>query len=378
MGAMNRAATDTTLWDWRYGQTQAERLCAGVLQVEGFQDIDPQSPLGGPDDRKDILCTRDGESWLAAVYFPPTRSNAQNVREKFLHDLEGVARHKRDKFAFFTNQRVTPGERASLASSATPVPVELYHQERIRSILDSPRGYGLRLEYLRIPMTEEEQYSLWSTLGDEITARLACQEAGLLDLHRKMDMVLERTMMLGGGLLAGASSMETAPLPRLTQFPTADLHVGDILWIHRILSDGSGLPTPVRGRFRATTVWIGQAGSTPETARFVPPPAEDIERLLVDLTARWRAEYAALSGADEEQRLASIAEFHHDFVSIHPFLDGNGRVGRALLQQQLYELTGKHLEAVFTDDPTAYYDALSAADIGDMRALTGLIGASLE
>jgi fido (protein-threonine AMPylation protein) len=375
---MNRAATDTTLWDWRYGQTQAERLCAGLLHVEGFTHIDPQCPLGGPDGRKDILCTRDGLDWVAAVYFPPTRSTPADVKEKFLHDLEGVSCHDRRAFAFFTNQPVTPGERAALAAEAGAVRVEIYHQERIRSILDSPKGYGLRLEHLRIPMTEEEQLGLFSTLGDEITTRLIRQEAGILELHRKMDLVLERTMMLGGGAFTSASSMEMAAVPRLTQFPTADLRIGDIMWIHRMLHDGSGLPRELRGRFRSTMVWIGKAGAGLEHARFVPPAAGEVEGLLVDLVDRWRGRYPELSGSDEESRLAAIASFHHGFLSIHPFLDGNGRVARAILCQQVYELLGRYIDAVFTADPAAYYDTLSSADAGDMDPLVKLIAASLE
>ena len=156
---MNRASTDTTLWDWRYGQTQAERLCADLLQIEGFSDIDPQCPLGGRDGRKDILCIRDGQKWVGAAYFPPTRSDFVVVKDKFVHDFMGVGRHNADAFVFLTNQRLTPGERAELVGVADPKPAEVYHQERIRSVLDSPKGYGMRLEYLRIPMTEEEQHS---------------------------------------------------------------------------------------------------------------------------------------------------------------------------------------------------------------------------
>jgi hypothetical protein len=191
---MNRAATDTTLWDWRYGQTQAERLCADLLQVEGFSDIDPQSPLGGRDGRKDILCTRNGHHWLAAAYFPPTRVDFKDIKQKFCHDFEGVARHSIDGFVFLTNQPITPGQREDLRDHVEPTPVELYHLERIRSILDSPKGYGLRLEYLRIPMTEEEQYSFWSKSKDDIIGRLERQESHILDLRRKMDMILERDM----------------------------------------------------------------------------------------------------------------------------------------------------------------------------------------
>jgi hypothetical protein len=191
---MNRAATDTTLRDWRYGQPQAERLCADLLQVEGFSDIDPQCPLGGPDGRKDILCTRNGQNWLAAVYFPPTHMAFKDIKEKFCHDFEGVAKHSRQGFVFLTNQPITPGKREDLCHHAGPAPVELYHLERIRSILDSPKGYGFRLEYLRIPMTEEDQHSFWSTMKDDIIGRLDRQEFHLLDLRRKMDMMLERDM----------------------------------------------------------------------------------------------------------------------------------------------------------------------------------------
>jgi hypothetical protein len=191
---MNRAATDTTLRDWRYGQTQAERLCADLLHVEEFSDIDPQSPLGGPDGRKDILCTRNGHRWLAAVYFPPTRVDFKDIKKKFCHDFEGVVRHSRDGFVFLTNQRITLRHREELHDHAEPTPVELYHLERIRSILDSPKGYGLRLEYLRISMTEEEQHSLWRTMKDDLTGRLDRQDSHLLELNRKMDMLLERDM----------------------------------------------------------------------------------------------------------------------------------------------------------------------------------------
>lgn len=374
---MNRAATDTTLWDWRYGQPQAERLCADLLQVEGFSDIDPQCPLGGPDGRKDILCIRDEQKWVGAAYFPPSRSDFADVKDKFVHDFEGVERHNADAFVFLTNQRLTPGERAELVGVAKPKPAEVYHQERIRSLLDSPKGYGLRLEYLRIPMTEEEQHSLWSTLKDDITTRLTRQEAHILDLHRKMDLVLERTMDIAGNLTDRSSSILSTP-PKLTQFPTADLQVGHILWIHRILHEGSGFQAANRGRFRNVTVWIGKVGATPEEARFTPPPPEDVPGMLDRLVEQWRSQYADVSAGPELGRIEALSRFHHGFLTIHPFLDGNGRVGRALLQQQAFELTGRFVEARFTEDPVAYYDALSTADKGDLTVLTTLIKANLE
>ncbi len=374
---MNRAATDTTLWDWRYGQAQSERLCADLLQTEGFSAIDPKRPLRGVDGCKDILCVRDGQKWVGAAYFPPTRSDFSEVKDKFIHDFEGVERHNADAFVFLTNQRLTPGERAALVRVADPRPTEVYHQERIRSILDSPKGYGLRLEYLRIPMTEEEQHSLWSMLKDDITTRLTRQEAHILDLHRKMDMVLERTMNIAGNLADRSSSILTTT-PKLTQFPTADLQVGHILWIHRILHEGSNFPATNRGRFRNVSVWIGKADAQPEEARFTPPPPEELPAMLDSLVERWRSQYADVSAGPEASRVKALSRFHHGFLKIHPFLDGNGRVARALLQQQAFELTGRFIEARFTEDPVAYYGALSAADNGDLSVLTTLIKANLE
>jgi hypothetical protein len=62
--------TEQVLRDWRFGSTQAERLCAALLDLEGYVDIDPQHPLGGPDDRKDVVCRRGRRKYVAAVYFP--------------------------------------------------------------------------------------------------------------------------------------------------------------------------------------------------------------------------------------------------------------------------------------------------------------------
>ena len=52
---MSPPSTEGVLHDWRYGQTQAEQLCAALMHLEGFESVDPQHPLGGPDEAKDIL-----------------------------------------------------------------------------------------------------------------------------------------------------------------------------------------------------------------------------------------------------------------------------------------------------------------------------------
>lgn len=79
----------------------------------------------------------------------------------------------------------------------------------------------------------------------------------------------------------------------------------------------------IGGRFRTTQNWIGGNDYTPCGADFVPPPVEDVPRLLADL-------YAAIND-DLLPPLVQAALVHAQFETIHPFDDGNGRTGRALI-----------------------------------------------
>lgn len=67
-----------------------------------------------------------------------------------------------------------------------------------------------------------------------------------------------------------------------------------------------------------------------------------------------------------------MAKFHHAFLSIHPFTDGNGALARTLLSMQLQNLLGIS-KAVIFDDRQQYFDALRCADAGDLTMLEGLI-----
>ena len=80
-------------------------------------------------------------------------------------------------------------------------------------------------------------------------------------------------------------------------------------------------PTP--GRFRKIQNWIGKPGSTPATASFVPPPPDEVEPCLAD--------WEKFVHDSDLPPLITVALAHYQFEAIHPFLDGNGRVGRLLI-----------------------------------------------
>ncbi|MCY3924318.1 MAG: Fic family protein [bacterium] len=102
------------------------------------------------------------------------------------------------------------------------------------------------------------------------------------------------------------------------------LSASDIEEMHRRLFEGTDQPFET-GRFREREVWVGAPGArSPARAHYVPPPHEFVAPLVDDLVAY-------LSSPSWVHPLAKAFLSHLQFETIHPFLDGNGRVGRALM-----------------------------------------------
>jgi Fic family protein len=122
---------------------------------------------------------------------------------------------------------------------------------------------------------------------------------------------------------------------------------------HEVLMTGGrgGQQTP--GEFRRTQNWIG--GTRPSTARFVPPPPQELLRVLGDL------ETFIVEGRTAPIVKAGLA--HAQFETIHPFLDGNGRLGRLLITmilcaEQTLAQPFLYLSLYFKQHRDDYYAAL--------------------
>lgn len=76
--------------------------------------------------------------------------------------------------------------------------------------------------------------------------------------------------------------------------------------------------------------------------------------------------------------VAGLAELHHRFLTIHPFMDANGRVARSIADQAARELLNQRIGREFIEDAQAYYAALAAADEGDLKPLQDRIKAALQ
>lgn len=153
-------------------------------------------------------------------------------------------------------------------------------------------------------------------------------------------------------------------LSRLSELPISKRLVAEI---HGVLLTGVRGRERTPGRFRTSQNFIGSPDDRPQTAIFVPPPpGEDMERALAD--------WERFSHEDLDMPLlVRCALLHYAFETIHPFLDGNGRLGRLLivfflLEKQALPSPLLYLSAFFERNRTEYTTRLQAIrEVGELQ-----------
>ena len=131
-----------------------------------------------------------------------------------------------------------------------------------------------------------------------------------------------------------------------------------LLETHRELLSGVRGKEKNPGEFRNSQNWIGGAGSTIKTAKYIPPDVLSMKELLSDLEKYMNEE-------DSLDHLIRIALIHYQFESIHPFLDGNGRIGRLLIvlyliEKKVIKTPSIYLSFYLKQNRIEYYDRMSA------------------
>jgi Fic family protein len=138
--------------------------------------------------------------------------------------------------------------------------------------------------------------------------------------------------------------------------------VDDILAWHRLLMEGHPNMRPETiGALRTEQNWIGGGSFGPRDAEYIPPPPEDVRPLLEDLVS--------FGTRNDLTPVALAALAHAQFEVIHPFVDGNGRVGRALLQHLMVKRAGLEapvpVSVLWSRDTDRYISGLRAFRDGD-------------
>lgn len=142
----------------------------------------------------------------------------------------------------------------------------------------------------------------------------------------------------------------------IKRLPKLPLSLRLVLELHGKLMKGVRGEFATPGQFRRTQNWIGLPGCTLQTASFIPPPPDQ----LMDSLGEWET----FIHTRDMPPLIQIALLHYQFEAIHPFLDGNGRVGRLLItlfliERDILPTPLLYLSAFFEATRRDYYDLLS-------------------
>lgn len=135
-----------------------------------------------------------------------------------------------------------------------------------------------------------------------------------------------------------------------------------ILEAHRVLMEDDPRELPYAGKLRSMQNWINGSDHSPLGAHYIPPPAETVRAYIDDLLQ--------FASRDDVPALVQAAVVHAHFESIHPFTDGNGRIGRALINAILrrrgvtFNIVVPLATSLVARRDT-YFDALAAYREGD-------------
>jgi Fic family protein len=143
-------------------------------------------------------------------------------------------------------------------------------------------------------------------------------------------------------------------LERLQTLPLSNRLIREI---HSVLLDGVRGGNAQPGEWRKIQNWIGPQGCTVKEASFVPPPPQQLEDIL--------AQFEQFLHEESLPALLQIGMAHAQFETIHPFLDGNGRVGRLLIAFMLYqkgilEIPVLYISHYFKKQRQDYYELLQS------------------
>jgi Fic family protein len=197
-----------------------------------------------------------------------------------------------------------------------------------------------------------------------LSSQIEGTQSSLQDLLAAEAQLFEQTLPRDVDEVINYVSAMNHGLARLAELPVS---VRLIREIHAELMRGVRGGRLQPGELRTSQNWIGPAGCTLATATFVPPPHHAVPTALGDLET-------FLHAADDLPPLVKIALAHVQFETIHPFLDGNGRVGRLLITFLLTERGVLHkpvlyLSHYFKQHRQAYYEHLQAVrDQGSWEA----------
>lgn len=222
----------------------------------------------------------------------------------------------------------------------------------LAEIVALDRSHGEQLDALGVLLLRTESVA---------SSKIEAVEAGLDDYARALHGSKANTSAISMVAATEALTVLITAIDRRRRIDTAPL-----LAAHRALMADDSAESAYAGRWRDVQNWIGGSDYSPRNALYVPPPPDTVESYVDDLMA--------FANRDDLSVLAQAAVAHAQFESIHPFTDGNGRIGRALINAILrYRRATTRLVVPLASALVAhrdrYFDLLGAYREGEVRPL---------
>lgn len=244
------------------------------------------------------------------------------------------------------------GEAEYKSFRPTPLPPVLeMDEELLRHLIDANRQLAqLDTASKLIPNTE-----LFVSMYVRKEALMSSQIEGTqCTLEDVLDPELDISANVDVGEVINYVKATQFALERLNSLPICNRLLREI---HEVLMEGVRGQEKNPGEFRRSQNWIGAAGCSLKDARYIPPNMEDMEEAMSELEKY-------INENESYDTLIQAALIHYQFETIHPFLDGNGRIGRLLILLYLMErrLLSKpviYVSYFLKKNQVEYYDRIS-------------------
>lgn len=255
-----------------------------------------------------------------------------NKAGKYVSNLSGEYEYKSFLPAPLPPVIETDGEMTALLVEANK---QIYALESITSLIPSIKLFTsmyVRKEALMSSQIEGTQATLEDVLDPTLDQNANRDLSDVVNYVKATDYAVER----------------------LKEFPLCNRFIREV---HAVLMNSVRGCDKSPGEFRSSQNWIGGAGSTLKNARYIPPNPTDMIECMSDLEKY-------INEDDELDMLIKAALIHYQFESIHPFLDGNGRVGRLLItlflmEKKVLSSPALYISYYLKSNRIEYYDRMS-------------------
>ena len=256
------------------------------------------------------------------------------------------------------------GYRAFVPAPLPPIPPVRMDDEMWALLSQADRALG-RLDGATAILPNPDLFvSMYVRKEAVLSSQIEGMQASLIDVVEYESKAVKAGLPGDVGEVVNYVGAMNYGLARLKELPVSLRLMREI---HARLLAGVRGSDKNPGEFRSSQNWVGGANSRPDTARYVPPPPYEMQAALDNLE-KYMHDDAPVP------LLVKVGLIHGQFETIHPFLDGNGRMGRLLItlllcEQRALQRPLLYLSYYFKQNRAEYYDRLQAVrDAGDWES----------